>query len=256
LGWIMSEGWWTRTAPVGTTSRTGCGKSLNCSTRAELDRPAGEVTQSEQANQSGVVSARRVFCPHPTLHARHRAWSRSGSCGYERPCRSTVRLQSTCCRTSLSLHPGRRRSALRAVRAERYCGTPSCVPRRDLPRSLSFLSTPRQSRESKCQSSWNKAASACMSWLFHAFSQLSRMPVICSRSALPPGCALIDVDVMDKRPANANASVPQGERICVSSALLSMVRKRGSHEVPASSSRNTRETVRWLYEEEAPPWPS
>src|SRR5688572_10105338 len=59
-------------------------------------------------------------------------------------------------------------------------------------------------------SSWNKLANARISWLFHAFSQLSTMAVICSRSALLPGCApwLIDVDAMDKKPVKRNASLP------------------------------------------------
>jgi hypothetical protein len=66
------ESWWTKRASVGTQSRTGCGRSINCSTRRELNAlPASEVIQSEQ-RQSGVVSARRVFCPHPTLHAPSR----------------------------------------------------------------------------------------------------------------------------------------------------------------------------------------
>ena len=39
--------WWTRTASVGTTSRTGCGTSINCSTRRELNAsPAGDVIRS------------------------------------------------------------------------------------------------------------------------------------------------------------------------------------------------------------------
>ena len=126
-------------------------------------------------------------------------------------------------------HPGRRTSALRAVRAERYWED------RLLHRSLTFLD-----RGFSSFSHLGRAQNPSAVFMeqggkrthvvaVRRFSQLSRMPVICWRSAWPPGGAALahrrgrDGQEASKRERKRTAGA---KRICVYSALLSRARNR------------------------------